>query len=225
MDSNPLETALGDEPAPSEEIVEPAAETPPAPQPAAPPEPGHVPLGAMLDEREKRQAAEKALKDFQARVERERDAWRAENPPSPAEQLDAALHAQNLRLSRKFAAQQYGREQVDKVHDWAFRRCETDPQFNAAMRASDDPYEAAMQAYIREQIVAEVGMGDLEAFRAWKAATQAVAQAGETPPPPPQQPPAPAPPRSLATAAGTGAVGKDFVPTGEGEAFRAAFSR
>jgi hypothetical protein len=216
MDTNPLETLLGDEPEGEDTHVEdPAPETPPAPAPA---EPGHVPLGTLLDEREKRQAAERTAKALEDRLA----AQQPQPPDTPEARFEATRYADNLRYSRKFADKAYGADLVSTVHDWAFQKCASDPFFNAQMRSSDDPYEAAMQAYNREQILAKVSPSDLEAFEAWKAAN-AAAQA-QTPATP--HPPAVAPlPRSLADAPGTGGAGRTHIPVGPGEAFAAAISR
>ena len=97
---------------------------------------GHVPISALLDEREKRQAAERRWAELQGRA----------NPPPPPtrdEQLEAALYGQNLRASRRFAEREYGREQIATVHDWAAKRCDEDPAFNSQMRSSEDPYSSA----------------------------------------------------------------------------------
>jgi hypothetical protein len=215
MDNNPLETLLGDEPEGEDgRVGEAAAEAPPPPLAA---EPGQVPLGTLLDERERRQAAEKRAADLESRIAAEQP----QPPASPEERFEAQRYADNLRYSRKFADKAYGAELVTTVHDWAFAKCASDPFFNAQMRSSDDPYEAAMQAYNREQILAKVSPGDLEAFEAWKAAN-AAAQAQT----PATTPAARAPlPRSLADAPGTGGAGRSHIPVGPGEAFAAAISR
>jgi len=204
----------------SRQAAETAPAAPPPPQPApTPPEPGHVPISAMLDEREKRQAAERRLADLEAQ--------RQPPPPlEPTQALEQALYVQNLKVSRKFAERQYGPETIATVHDWAARRCDEDPHFNAQMRAADDPYEAATQAYNRDQIVAKVSPERLAAFEAWEAA-QAAAQA-QAPNPSHNPCPstvAPAPPRSLANAPGNGAAGQPYIPVGPGEAFRAAIPK
>ena len=188
------------------------AETPPPP---APPLSEKETVGfykAMAEERDKRQALERRLAELQARQEP------AEPPPLEAV-VEQRIYAQNLRASRRFAEREYGKDTIATVHEWAARRCDDDPLFNQHMRSSDDPYEAAYQAYNREQIVAEVSPGDLEGFRAWKAANGAVQAAT----PPAAAPAAPAPPKSLANASGTGAVGKDHVPVADGNAYAAAF--
>jgi hypothetical protein len=137
--------------------------------------------------------------------------------------MEIALYSQNLRASRKFAEREYGKSQIAEVHDWAVKRCDEDPYFNQQMRRSEDPYEAACQAYNREQILRTVKPGDLAAFKAWQAAsarTAASPAALDT-----AQPAARPVPRSLVTASGTGGAGKPHVPVGAGEAFGAAFSR
>jgi len=176
---------------------------------------GHVPLSALLDEREKRRAAEQARAELEARAA-------PATPPEPAEELRQALYAQNLRSSRRFAEKEYGADTIAQVHDWARTKCDADPHFNQLMRTSDDPYEAAYQAYAREQVLAEVKPSDLEAFKAWRASQAA----GSAAPPPQPTPTPPAPlPKSLATAPGNGAAGKVHTPTGPGEAFNAVIGR
>lgn len=190
-----------------------------APQPSTvAPEPGQVPISALLDEREKRRAAETRARELE---ERQAQAWRANPaPPSDAERIEAALYAQNLRTSRRFAERAYSPEVVREVHDWAAAKCDVDPAFNARMKASEDPYEAAKQAFDQEKILAEVKPGDLAAFRAWQTA-QAELQA-QAPFPAATDTPAP---RSLATAPGNGGAGKPHVVVGEGQAFLNAIPR
>ena len=175
--------------------------------------PGHVPLSAVLDERERRQFAERELSDLRNHL-----------APAPAppleEQVEARLYASNLSASRRFAEREHGKEAVGAIHQWAAARCDADPFFNQQMRSSDDPYEAAIQAYNRERVVAEVGAGDLEAFRAWKAAS-AAAQ-GQAPFSSRTQPAARIP-RSLANAPGNGAAGRLGAAVGEGNAYAGLF--
>jgi hypothetical protein len=183
-----------------------------------------VPISALLDEREKRQA-EKAGREA---LQRQVDEMRAQaSPPrqlEPTEELQVALYGQNLRASRRFAEREYGKETVATVHDWATRRCDEDPVFNQQMRIAEDPYEAAYQAYNREQILQTVKPADLEAFRAWQTAQAAAA--GSAPALSPQSgAAAPPAPRSLATASGTGGAGAPHVPIGPGLAFANAINR
>ena len=138
---------------------------------------------AMQEEREKRQALERQLAGVAT--------MRA--PGAADRDLGLTVYANNLRVSRRFAERDYGREVVAAVHDWAAARCDSDPDFNARMRASDDPYEAAKQSYDQEQ------------------ALRTPSRSASTPP------------RSLADAPGNGAVGKPHVPVGDGNAYESLF--
>src|SRR5277367_4956110 len=70
---------------------------------SAPVAPGHVPISAMLDERERRQAAERQVAELQQYV--------APAPPPPLEeQEEARLYASNLSASPRFAEREHGRE-------------------------------------------------------------------------------------------------------------------
>jgi hypothetical protein len=144
---------------------------------------------AMQEEREKRQVLERQLAEIKAA---------GEPPPSPAVERDlgVTIYANNLRVSRRFAEREYGREVVSAIHDWAAAKCDADPAFNKRMRASDDPYEAAKQIY-----------DDEHALRNTQKSQSA------TPPP-----------RSLADAPGNGAVGKPHVPVGDGNAYESLFN-
>ena len=195
-----------------------AAEPPPAPEPAsqaARPEPGHVPLAAMLDERDKRQALERQVADYRARDTATAQAYA--QPASFEAQVEARLYTANLGASRRFAEREYGKAGVATVHDWAEAKCDADPFFNQQMRSSEDPYEAAIQAYNRERVAAEVSPGDLETFRAWKTLQAQTSQHS------PHTSPAVAIPRSLANAPGNGSQGHGAVPVGEGNAYAGLF--
>jgi hypothetical protein len=230
MDNQPLEFLEG-EPREEIEVVEapqaPEPEPEPAPRPEPEPEPalapapvapGHVPISALLDEREQRQKAQREaqeLRDWKAAQQQA-----AAQPQTPDEQFQAALYQHALSVSRRFAEREHGPELTAAVHDWAAARCDADPFFNAQMRSSDDPYGAAFQAYNREQIAAKVTPERLAAFEAWEQA-QAQLQTQQ-----PATPAAPSPvPRSLATAPGNGAAGAAHVPVGPGEAFAAVIPK
>jgi hypothetical protein len=164
--------------------------------------PANVPLGTLLDEREKRQAAEARAKALEERIA----AQQPPTPPDPAQAAAEQRYADNLRFSRRFAEREYGKDVIATVHDWAAKRCDADPFFNASMKSAEDPYEAAYQAYNRDQIAAKVSPQRLAQFEAWETAQAALQASDPTPSP---QPSAPTPPRSLAEAPGTGLSGKN----------------
>jgi hypothetical protein len=203
-----------------------AAEPQAAPEPVpAPAEPQHAPLGALLDERDKRKEAQAKAEALERQLAEMRA--QQQQPPAdmtPDERVQAALYQQNLRASRRFAEREYGKDVIATVHDWAATKCDADPIFNQQMLSAEDPYEAAYQAFNREQIVSKVTPDRLAAFEAWEAA-QAAASAQAQAAPTPSTAPAPPPPRSLATAPGNGAAGSPHIPAGPGEAFRNVITR
>lgn len=209
-------SAASSEPAP--------AETPPAatPEPSATPpvEPGHVPLSVVLDEREKRQAAQ-AERDALAKRIAELEAARTPTEPeAPEERTQAELHRLRDQTQRLSVEVEHGKASVAEAYKWAFERCETDKDFNAQMAARiglvGNPYQVAVEAHRQH--------AELEEFNAWKATRNAPAPATADPTPTPQST-APTPPRSLANAPGNGGAGVAHVPVHPGAAFGSLFNR
>lgn len=196
-------------PEPAEQPSEPAAveEVPQGtvttPEPKA--EPGFIPISAVLDEREKRKAAEQELERLraaQAPKSEPIDPWtNLEGAFETTEQkFQTMLHQQKVDMSRRFAEIQHGKDEVEAAIKWAYAQCDSDPAFNAKVYHSPDPVGFAVEAYRKDQIASTVTMDDFKAFQAWKAAQA-------NPQPIPAQPapsPAPTPPRSLATAPSAG---------------------
>ena len=182
----------------------------------------------MLDEREKRQALERQLEALKA----------AQPPPAQVQAPNlyddpegfAAHQAQQthivalnikLDLSEDMARQRHGEELVDKAKDWVVAKMAQSPTFQQEVLSNRNPYEFAVQAFQRDQVVSQLKPADLDAFRAWQAATAAAQQAQ---PPAGASPPIPvaaAPPRSLASVAS--AAGSSSPDTGS--AFDAIFEK
>lgn len=200
----------------------------PIPEPPAKPEPGHVPLTAMLDERDKRQAAEKRLAEYERAQQKP-----APTPPDPYEDPAAFAdfqtqqtqqHALNIRLdlSEDLARSKHGEEPVNNARDWALAKMAQSPAFNHEVLSHRNPYEFIVQQHQRDQLVAQVQGSDFEEFKAWQAAKAGLTQSQ---PAATAAPPAPvaAPPRSLAAA--TSAGGLQAIPQGEGVAYDSLFKR
>lgn len=215
--------------------IAPAAEAPAATAVVAPPaqpaEPGHVPISALLDEREKRQAMERELATLRAAQPKPA----APEPPDPNldpaaaqqwQQAQLEQYALNTRLdvSEDLARVKHGDEVVDKAREWTRQRMEASPSFRDEVLSNRNPYEFAVQAFQRDQVISGLTPERLAAFEAWQAA-QASGAPQVQPATPPSVPinPAPPPPRSLATESSAG--GATHVPSGPGQAFDAAFSK
>ncbi len=163
-------------------------------------------LAALLDERDKRKAAEAEL----ARLRQQAQAQPVQMP-DPYEdpegfaaaqqgQQAAALYQINLRYSERLAKVEHGAEKVDAAKAWAIAKCDADPHFNAKIAASDDPVGLAVTEYQREEIASKVTPDEFAQFQAWKSAQGQLQQAA-TPPP---NLASTIPPRSLASAPSAG---------------------
>lgn len=228
-----------DTPAPAAVIPEPV---PPAP---APPEPSQVPLAALHEERDRRQAAERQLAEFQAKA---KPAEPVAPKPIPdvlddpkgyqtAQDQKIAEQAFEIRrdFSWRFAVKEHGADAMATVKDWAGQKANSDPAFNLQLLQSDDLYETAVTAWKQEQLLSKVQGVDpatFDAFLAWQASQvgsqtappvipQAIpltAPAAASPTPPPTPPPA-----SLAAIPSAGGI--QPVSLDPGEAFEALFHR
>lgn len=212
-------------PEPQPEPAQEAPAEPEAAEPEAKPEPQNVPLGAMLDERDKRNA-EKARAD---RLEAELAQMRAQQQPQQVpdrwedpdgfdayqdQKIQQALYQQNLRWSERIATTEHGKETVEQAKTWGIDRCNTDPYFNAKVAASPDPVGFVVNEWKREQIAAQVSPEDLTEFQAWKAAQAQLQTAPSVEAAPPNSPRS-LPPRSLASAPSAGGVLTEPEPSEE----------
>jgi hypothetical protein len=214
----------------------PAVQDEPAPEPAAWVEPGHVPIGTLLEERERRQGLEQRLAQIEA-AQRASETQAAEAQLPPEQQQQAQMWALRRDISREMLAGKHGEAEANALEAWGFEACERDPHFNAKVYQARHPYEFIRQARQREQLLAEVSVDDLEDYRAWKAGRLSAESSGEAPPASGLRPgvaPAggggervsPTPPRSLVTAPNAGGPGaQGEIAVGPGAAFASTIRR
>lgn len=234
------------QPAAPAAAAQPAAATQ-APQPTAQPvlDPGQSPyFAAMLDERDKRQVAERRLADLQRQQQAQpapQAPDRFEDPEGHdrfmQERTDERLFEMRVDMSERFAVNQYGEDTVKTAVEWGFQRCAQDPHFNAQVRAAPDPIGFVVQQHRRDEVFAKVGdqfdPAKYEAFLAWQAqqtaapALQAQPQsqqpAAQTAQPAPATPAVKPPPRSLVHAPQAGGAAAGAVSPED--AFAAAIPR
>ena len=221
---------------PASEPETPVAEQPKpeaAPEPVqadGKPEPGFVPFGAVLDERDKRKRLEAELEDM--RKQRQQPQEPAQLPdqfdddfvPALTQQFEERFYQQTLQMSERFARTQYGNEATDAALAWASKKCDADPYFNAQVKSSGDPVGFAVQQFQRDQIVQSVTPNDFEEFKAWKAAQAGLQQQSAPSAQTPTSAPQPKPPKSLASAPSAGPATQEPVQTDE-EMFAETFGR
>lgn len=182
------------------------------------PEPGFVPLAAMLDTRDKLKAAEAELARYRAAQQQPVEMPDPYEDPEGFQaaqqaQVNSQLYQMNLRFSERLATVQHGPEKVAAARDWAFQKCAEDPHFNAKVLASDDPFGIAISEYEREQIASKVTPDEFAQFQAWKAAQSQVTQQAASTAPPNQA--SAIPPRSLASAPSAGSILTEPVQSDE----------
>jgi hypothetical protein len=209
------------EPVAADPVVAPAAvETP------VKPEPGYVPLTALMDERDKRKTAEDRIAKFE-REQSQRNAPAAPDPyldPEGAQAHTAARFQQEivntkLDLSETAARRHYGADKVETAKTWALGRFAEDPSFQQKLLAQPDPYEFAIQQHERETIASSVTADDFTQFQAWKAAQAQLAPATTAS----AATPSADPPRSIASLGHAGG-GAKHVAIDEASGFNGLFS-
>lgn len=199
---------------------EPVAEVP-APEPVAEvkPEPGHVPINALLDEREKRKELERQLTELRKASETK------QSLPDPIEdpvgfqqqsmaQVQQMLLDTRLNMSETLARRHHGDEATEAAKAWAMEKFKNSPAFWQEVISQSDPYDYAIQAYNREQVANAVTPDDFKAFQAWKAAQAQIAAAPVAAPTAPAVPV----PRSIASAPSAGGVAHEPVDPESGYA-------
>lgn len=168
----------------------------------------HVPIEALRAEREKRQALERRIAEFEAarqRAQIEAIEDPSERAQAEQQQLVAAAVAHKMHLSRQYAERQYGEAFVQEVVDF-FEDPQHAPMSHQFMRAAD-PFGAAVEYYNAAKALREIGP-DPNSYREKLREELKAELMAELSPTKPK-----APPRSMASAP---AAGGDSPPIGSG---------
>lgn len=212
-------------PEPQLEVIAADPEIPASPEPApesTAPQPVMVPVSAVQQERERRQAAEARLAALEA-------AQSAPEMPDPeydpaayqqaiASQLQFQVQQDRLNMSEDFARQKHGEPLVDEAKQWALDQIKTRPGFHQEVLTSRNPYEFVVQSFRKDQIASKItDPAQFDQFLAWQQAQAAINPA----PTAPSLTPVVIPPRSQVNAPSAGGV--THVPQGPGQAFDALF--
>jgi hypothetical protein len=192
---------------------------PPSPEPEE--DRQAIPITALLEERERRQKAEREAEALRRwRDEQERKAREAQQPkpdfyedPEKAighhlQPVQKQVMATKMQMSRFLAEREFGAETVESAVKWF----DQNPEMSHRFINEPSPFHAAVEYFKRQQFAQEVQ--DPEKWRQQereriKAEIMAEMQSQQ-----PSQPSAPkAPPRSLASAQSTG---RDATKPGSG---------
>lgn len=147
------------------------------------PEPGFVPIGALMDERDKRKAAAKELEEAKAELARQAQARQSQpRIPDPLDDAQGFAEYQRqlsenmalnvkLDVSEDLARDKFGDEKVDAALQWALKRYQEDPAYRDKVVSQRNPYAFVIKEFDREQKVAKVqdlDLSDFDDYLAWK---------------------------------------------------------
>ena len=214
------------EPPVEKPVEQPVVETPEpleltelAPEQTKPTE-GFVPLGAVLDERDKRKAAEARIAQLEQQAAQRQPVQRPDAYDDPdgalayeRAEVSAALQNMTLNTSERFARKEHGVETVDLAKAWVLQRFAADPLYQTQILNDPDPYERVVADWRKDQLFAQVSdPKEFEQFQAWRQAQNTLQQGGQ---PPPTNQTASIPPRSLASAPSAGTMLTDPIQSDE----------
>ena len=178
--------------------VEPEGTGEPAEPPSAPEEKSRdVPFVALMDEREKRQAAQRELEEIRKKMaEYERNAQQPKERPDFFENPEAVVQqhvtAVKLQQSKFLAEKEYGADMVAE----AYAYFDQHPQESAALLNHPSPFHAAVEHYKKQKTLADMG-ADPDAWINAQVEARLAERLAQTPTPK-------APPPSMAKAPSTG---------------------
>ena len=181
-----------------------------------------VPLAALKEEREKRQALERRMAEFESRMGQTQQpkpqaAAKAPDPYEDPEGYNAYVQntvAQtewNMRaeMSGRFAEQKYGKDTVEEAVAWAQAEGAKDPTLGQRVASQASPVEFVVEEYKRSQTLQALNGKSLDDYIQEQAIAKGwiVSQPGAEAAPI-QKPSSPTPPKSLSQAPGSGGIGK-----------------
>lgn len=157
----PVEVPI--EEAPGETVAEVEPEPTPEPEPVAEPvrpEPGFVPISVVLDEREKRKAAEARARQFE-----QQQPQQAPNPYDDPEgfaahqqqMVESRLTQERFAISDRYARKEHGAEAVENAVAWAQQRAQADPAFAMSYMRETDPIDWIVQQHKRDTLLSDIG--------------------------------------------------------------------
>lgn len=239
VSAEPPEAQPAAAPAPTEQPAPAAPETPQEPptEPVAQPKPdgAHAPISALLDERDRRKAAEARLAALEASQQPAAHPDPLDDPEGYNaylnSQLESRLAQERTGMSNVMAVQAHGKEAVESAIGWANERVQSDPTFllawQHAFKNEPHPIDWVVRQHQRDAMVS--GLGGVTSLDDWfqqeaakrgYAPQSAPVAAATLAAAPPASKPA-APPRSIASDASASAP----TVTDAKADFEAIFSR
>jgi hypothetical protein len=193
---------------PHQQAEEPAAalgeETPVEPPSTPEPDARQIPISALLDEREKRQRAEREAEELRKQIEAQRQPQQVPDfydDPEARLQMERQQTLQlawsnKLDVSEMLARERHGEETVEAAKVAFIEACQTNPSIYSELQRQQNPYGYVVAWHKRQSVLAQMG-DDPDKWIEQQIATRL--QSAQTVQP---KPPAPPPSISSATTAG-----------------------
>lgn len=127
-----------------------------------------IPITALLDEREKRQKAEREaeeLRRWRAEMERQKEQPKApdfyEDPEARMayenQNIQTLLWNERLNMSEALSRDKHGDAAVDEARDAFMRAAQQNPSLQMELRAQANPYGFVVNWYKRQSVMSEIG--------------------------------------------------------------------
>jgi hypothetical protein len=127
-----------------------------------------VPLNVVLDERDKRKAAEADRDRYKRQWEESQQRQAPQDVPDPyddpkgfaayqEQRVQEAVTQQRFQMSELMAKQQHGEETVNAASTWALEKAQSDPTFAAAYHRQAHPIDWIVQQHKRDAMLSDIG--------------------------------------------------------------------
>lgn len=156
------------------EVVEAPQEPEPEPPVVEARTEDRIPIGALLDEREKRKTLEAEIERLKQQAPQQQA-----NIPDPYDDPAAYnAHMENRiiqerqllknEFSYQFAVRDHGKDTVEEARQWALQKAQTDPVFDqqvaAAFQTQVSPVDWIVQQHKRDGLVSQIGDRSIDDF-------------------------------------------------------------
>lgn len=150
---------------PPQAATQPAVTAPEPPKPVVEPtkpEPVHAPLAALLDERDRRQKAERERDELRARHQKPQNIPSVQDDPDAfaahiQEATQRAVVSERFSISETMATEKHGDAVVKAAMEWGMERAQASPAFAAEYMKQKHPIDWAVRQHKREKLQTEIG--------------------------------------------------------------------
>jgi hypothetical protein len=168
VEAAPVETPVEPQVVP-EATPEPEPALTPTPEPEAPQDERHVPLGKFLDQRDELREYKRKVAEFEARQQQPQGAPDPFDDPQAFAQhqqqlVQQAIVADRFERSNEDAVEKWGEDKVREAVEWAGERAKANPAFAAEYMGKTRPIHWIVQQHERESDLQKLGGMSLDDY-------------------------------------------------------------